>query len=340
MSAAALYLTLIVAYSRSFGTGRPSLREAFPKLFKHENAEKEHIAANGETNHDEPAFYKDETSILKTLVFGIPDWQEWEFSYMTIVLNLIVTLLSLDLVFRGPLLYDGKDLTFARLGYVDDASARVLLRDPNPKNLPIYVYLKSSTNAYWSSVDTIYHVGEETDYTRAIVLTGLQPDTSYTFSLSNDLGGTFKTTPPSASPEAKSLTFLTSSSTKANFPYTPLAHSLAIHGFKYLSKVLQALPSPASFMLFLGDFIYVDVPFRLSSTQDHYRSEYRRVYASPSWTLPGVSLPWIHTLDDHEIANDWAGGNETYPFPAASDPYIHYHVSVNPPLPPSAPTVP
>jgi alkaline phosphatase D len=88
-------------------------------------------------------------------------------------------------------------------------------------------------------------------------------------------------------------------------------------------------------MLFLGDFIYVDVPLRLSSSISHYRAEYRRVYASPSWSLPGISsVPWLHTLDDHEIANDWAGGNETEPFPAAADPFMHYHVSVNPPTPP------
>jgi len=94
-------------------------------------------------------------------------------------------------------------------------------------------------------------------------------------------------------------------------------------------------------MLFLGDFIYVDVPLRLSSSIQHYRSEYRRVYASPSWSLPGLdSLPWIHTLDDHEIANDWSGGNDTDPFPAASDPFIHYHVSVNPPVPPHVRTGP
>jgi alkaline phosphatase D len=94
-------------------------------------------------------------------------------------------------------------------------------------------------------------------------------------------------------------------------------------------------------MLFLGDFIYVDVPLRLSSSMPHYRSEHRRVYASPSWLLPGLSnLPWLHTLDDHEIANDWSAGHSTPPFPAARDPFLNYHVSVNPPTPPSAPPAP
>jgi alkaline phosphatase D len=100
---------------------------------------------------------------------------------------------------------------------------------------------------------------------------------------------------------------------------------------------LPALLKPA-FMLFLGDFIYIDVPFRFGSSMDHYRSEYRRIYSSPSWTAasvdgPAIDLPWIHTLDDHEIENDWSRGNKTAPYPAAADPFIHYHVSANPPVP-------
>ena len=322
--------------SRSFGTGRPTLREAFPKLFRDEHAQNEQqaIPETADTSHDEPAVYHDERAILRTSVLGIPDWKEWEFSYATIALNILVTLLSLDLVFRGPLLYDGKSLTFSRLGFIDDKSAKILFRDPNPANLPIYAYLKPLASSAWSRVDTIYRLSDDTDYTYPIVLSELQPGTEYDYALSNDLRGTFKTAPPRNSLAAKSLTFLTTSCIKANFPYSPFAHSLSIAGLKHMSRVLRSMTSPASFMMFLGDFIYVDVPLRLSSSPEHYRAEYRRVYASPSWDLPGVNLPWLHTLDDHEIANDWAGGNETEPFQAASDPFVNYHVSVNPPFPP------
>jgi alkaline phosphatase D len=86
-------------------------------------------------------------------------------------------------------------------------------------------------------------------------------------------------------------------------------------------------------MLFLGDFIYIDVPQRFGSSVAHYRSEYRRVYSSPSWYPSAINIPWIHTLDDHEIANDWNHGNTTPPYPAAIDPYLHYHASINPPAP-------
>lgn len=283
--------------------------------------------------------YDDEKSLFKIFLFGIPDWREAGWSYLTIGVNILVALLTLDMVFRGPLLHPANDLSFTRVGYVDSTSAKVLVREPDPAQLPMYIYLSPADRTSWTTTDTIYYLGPDSDYTYAATFEGLQPSKKYIYSLSNDQSGKFVTAPSPYSEEANTLTFLTSSCIKANFPYRVSAHALAIHGFEHLSKVVQSIPSPISFMLFLGDFIYVDVPLRLSSSLQHYRSEYRRVYASPSWSLPGLdSLPWIHTLDDHEIANDWSGGNDTDPFPAASDPFIHYHVSVNPPVPPGSPS--
>lgn len=335
--------------SEAFGASRYPLHELFPKLFHHppsharnDQAEKEAHHDHEEDTHDkheEPVLYKEEKSFLKVFLLGIPDWLEPDWSYLTIGINILLALFTLDLVFRGPLLHPVRDLSFTRVGYVDSTSAKVLVREPDSSQLPMYVYLSPADTIGWTTTDTIYYLGQDTDYTHAITFEGLQPSKKYIYSLSNDKSGEFTTAASPYSEASNSLTFLTSSCLKANFPYKPSAHALAIHGFDYLSKVLRGLPSPASFMLFLGDFIYVDVPLRLSSSLQHYRAEYRRVYASPSWSLPGLdTLPWIHTLDDHEIANDWSGGNDTDPFPAASDPFIHYHVSVNPPIPAGAPT--
>ncbi len=290
-------------------------------------------------DHHEPILYEDERTLLKTFLLGIPNWGRAQWSYTTIGVNVLLALFTLDLVFRGPLLHPAKDLSFSRVGHVDSTSAKVLIREPDSNQFPIYVYLSPADKANWMTTDTLYYLDPDTDYTHALTFDNLQPSKKYIYSLSNDRSGTFTTAPSEYSASANSLTFLTSSCIKANFPYRVNAHSLAIHGFRHLSKVVQSLPSPASFMLFLGDFIYVDVPIRLSSSVAHYRAEYRRVYASPSWSLPGLdTLPWIHTLDDHEIANDFSAGNESDPFPAASDPFIHYHVSVNPPLPSGVPS--
>jgi alkaline phosphatase D len=291
----------------------------------------------------EPVLYEDEKSCLKIVLAGIPDWRWPKWSLLTVGVNVLLALFTLDLVFRGPLLYPVRDLSFTRVGFVDSTSAKVLVREPDPAQLPLYVYLSTADTraTRWTTTDTIYYLGPDTDYTHAVTFDGLQSSQKYIYALSNDQSGVFTTAPSPSSHAADSLTFLTSSCLKANFPYRPWAHSLAIHGLGHLSKVVRSLPTRPAFMLFLGDFIYVDVPLRLSSSLRHYRAEYRRVYASPSWRLPGLdSLPWIHTLDDHEIANDWSGGNDTDPFPAASDPFIHYHVSVNPPVPPRSPTGP
>ncbi|EXJ92246.1 hypothetical protein A1O3_00796 [Capronia epimyces CBS 606.96] len=344
ITALAVYLASVFGKPDAFGSSRPPLHETFPKLFPHQDGNtkpQEEAEEQVQDDHEEPVLYEDEKSFFRTILFGIPDWRKARWSYIAIGINVLLALLTLDMVFRAPLLNPVRDLSFTRVGYVGSDSAKVLVREPDPAQLPMYVYLSPAASTKWETTDTIYYLGPDTDYTYAITFQGLQPSKKYIYSLSNDKSGTFTTAPSPRSGAANSLTFLTSSCIKANFPYRPWSHSLAFHGFEHLSKVVRSLPSPASFMLFLGDFIYVDVPMRLSSSLQHYRSEYRRVYASPSWSLPGLdTLPWYHTLDDHEIANDWSGGNDTDPFPAASDPFIQYHVSVNPPVPAGAPTGP
>jgi alkaline phosphatase D len=105
-------------------------------------------------------------------------------------------------------------------------------------------------------------------------------------------------------------------------------HPLHFPGFKHLADWIPKLK--AHFMLFLGDFIYIDVPHRFGYDAETYRGEYRRVYSSPDWPSVSDDLPWIHVLDDHEIANDW-DKNTTGVYSAAADPFQHYHVAANPP---------
>jgi alkaline phosphatase D len=84
------------------------------------------------------------------------------------------------------------------------------------------------------------------------------------------------------------------------------------------------------FMLFLGDFIYIDVPHRQGKDAETYRREYRQVYSSPSWPAVSDNLPWIHVIDDHEIQNDW-NSNMTGVAVPAYDAFTHYNAAANPP---------
>lgn len=144
--------------------------------------------------------------------------------------------------------------------------------------------------------------------------------------------------------------FIVSSCITPNFPYKGPSHRQTIQGFDYLAQSFQE-PAPAveeveansttpgdevnateeaihvsrssilpKFMLFLGDFIYADVPIYFGSTKDAYQRLYRRNYASPSFrriyehirtcvyfihNSPRSSqevLAMLHVYDDHEVS--------------------------------------
>ena len=339
-----IYLTCVFAYGDHLNSQQPALiapDQALKNVSSDENPADEALDdASPIGQSDKPVTFDEpkKRAAVKVALSGIPHPTLKEWSVGTIGLNVLLGLLTLDMIFRGPLLYPSNDLRFSRVGFVDSSSAKVLFREPDSKQLPVYAYIQREGQSTWTTADKIYFLDADSDFTYPIIFSDLSPSSTYTYSLSNNLTGSFTTAPSPRASNAGKLTFLTSSCIKANFPYNPMAHALSIPGFTHLSRVLSNLPFPPAFILFLGDFIYVDVPLRLSSTTTHYRSEHRRVYASPSWSLPGLSsLPWLHTIDDHEIANDWSAGNSTPPFPAARDPFLNYHVSVNPPTPPSSP---
>ncbi|KAI0029405.1 PhoD-like phosphatase-domain-containing protein [Vararia minispora EC-137] len=84
------------------------------------------------------------------------------------------------------------------------------------------------------------------------------------------------------------------------------------------------------FMLFLGDFIYADVPWYFGDDREEYRRMYRRVYNSPSFRKVYEKLPILHEYDDHEIINNYEGkSNDTGPFINASDAFTIYQGNAN-----------
>ncbi|EEH05425.1 alkaline phosphatase [Histoplasma capsulatum G186AR] len=319
---------------RSIASARKDTRTAKGSLSSGESSER---SRNG-----------GERSLLSVLATGLPSTHAPYVNLATVGINILIALGTLDAVTRGQYMYPTTELAFSRVGYVSSTTANILIREPDVKQLPIrisYRVIENGREGESFEGGVIYVINNDTDYTFPITLTGLQPSKEYQYSLSNNMSGKFNTAAAPGSAAAYRLSFLSSSCMKANFPYNPLNHPLRIYGLELISTIVSKLPSFSrpSFMLFLGDFIYIDVPFRWGSSISHYRSEYRKVYASPSWYTgpePAMNIPWIHTLDDHEIANDWHLGNETDPYPAAFDTYRHYHMSVNPPTDKSPFSVP
>ncbi|KAL8767148.1 MAG: hypothetical protein Q9194_006067, partial [Teloschistes cf. exilis] len=272
-----------------------------------------------------------------TLLSGLPDPASVLWTVVTVGINVVLCLCVADMVYRAPVMYPSNDLSFARVGYLSDTTASLLVREPDTRQLPIFVSYRNAAAANndvsddaWKAAGKAYWLSNGTDYTFTVSIEGLKPANRYQYAVSNNHSGHFTTAPaegqlPSG---ADKFTFLTSSCVKPRFPYNPLSHPLSMPGFKILAQLIPTLK--ASFMLFLGDFIYIDVPRRFGSDPENYRREYRQVYSSPDWSSVSQDLPWIHVMDDHEIANDW-DRNTTAPYPAAADPWNIYHTSINPP---------
>lgn len=249
-------------------------------------------------------------------------------------MNVLLTATVADVVYRGPLLYSSHDLSFARAGFVSDIIANILIREPNLADLPVFLSYRKvddPTDDAWKAAGAVHALSNETDFTYPITITGLQPETRYQYATSTNHSGYFLTAPtPGHHPHRNQgvYTFVTSSCLKPRFPYDPLSHPLSIPGLRHLARWIPDLQP--QFMLFLGDFIYVDVPKRFGVDIESYRRQYRMTYNSPDWPMASSSLPWIHVLDDHDIANDW-DRNTTGVYKVAMDPWRHYHTSVNPP---------
>ena len=300
---------------------------------------------NAVSEHEEPELdikgttivRKRPPQILKTLLFGLPSPTSTTWNWITVAINSILMLFMVDMVFRAPLLHQSQDLSFVRVGFVSHQSAHLVLREPDTSKLPLYISYKQvatsdgeALDEPWKSAGKVYWLSNDTDFTYALDIPHLRPSTQYQYAVSNNRSGYFVTAPPIGytHPKTDKFTFLTSSCIKPHFPYNPFTHPLSIPGFKHLARWIPSLHP--SLMLFLGDFIYIDVPHRFGVDEETYRREYRQVYASPDWPSVSDSLPWLHVIDDHEIANDW-DKNTTAPYPAAIDPWNHYQGSVNPP---------
>lgn len=283
--------------------------------------------------------------ILKTLLTGLPSPSSKLYSAVTFLVNAALVAMTFDLVWRATSYYPSHDLSFARVGYVSDTTAKILVREPDVHQFPLFVSYRYDDGPFgsisgavlpddaWKAGGRIDWMDNRTDFTGTFSLTGLKADTRYQYVVSNNHTGHFTTAPRigqiSTRPShANSFTFVHSSCIKLNFPYNPQRHPLSAPGLKYMAQALQGFR--AQFMLFLGDFIYIDVPYRKGANIEDYRREYRQVYNSPDWPAASQDLPWIHVYDDHEIQNDW-DGNTTDVFEAANEPYEHYHISVNPP---------
>lgn len=91
--------------------------------------------------NEEKAKARKDPRILQTLLLGVPSPASSLWSYITAAINLLLVIFIGDLVFRAPLLYSSHDLSFARVGYVFDTSANILLCKRTRLRLATHLHL-------------------------------------------------------------------------------------------------------------------------------------------------------------------------------------------------------
>ncbi|POS80507.1 alkaline phosphatase family protein [Diaporthe helianthi] len=275
-------------------------------------------------------------NIWHTILAGVPNPRNLVLTLLTFMVNLACVTMVADRLYSEHML-PTEGLSFVRPGFISNKEAKILVREPNQSKLPVRfeIRVKEDESPFAKAGDyvvagTVKTTSDDTDYT-AVIAVALNHNSqrTYEWRTSNGHQGEFKSAPePGKYPDNGKFTFLSTSCIVNRLPYNPMDHPLSIPGMRYLRDVLPNLG--AQFMLFLGDFIYADVPREWGENAAEFRQKYRAVYASPEWPSVGQNLSWIHVLDDHEIHNDW-DGNTTGIYAAAVEPWHHYHTAVNPP---------
>ncbi|KAI7834107.1 PhoD-like phosphatase-domain-containing protein, partial [Kickxella alabastrina] len=121
------------------------------------------------------------------------------------------------------------------------------------------------------------------------------------------------------------LRFGTGSCIKPNFPYT-LTSSPDVFGFASMLDHSDDL----DIIMFMGDFIYADLPMYFGTSAEDYRRLYRQVYMAQSSRQLLRKVPMLHVYDDHEIKNNWHNQDDM-PMGNAMIAYNEYNGLPNPP---------
>lgn len=275
----------------------------------------------------------------KILLWGTPSARRPWTSALTFLINLALIALTADALYRARWFYPADDISFVRLGYVSHSEAKFLIREPDQAIMPLTLEIRPKSDhssldyPMWQTAGDVKLTTTEADFTSVTTVSLKHSQQgAYEWRTSNNHTGEFLVPPqPGKMPEYNGgkFTFLSTSCILPRFPYNPFDHPLAIPGLRHLARRLPELG--AHFMLFLGDFIYVDVPQRFGKSVEEYQMQYRQIYASPDWASVAQNLSWIHTIDDHELENDFDASSAPEIYTNAIEPWYTYQGNANPP---------
>lgn len=210
---------------------------------------------------------------------------------------------------------------------VSSATARIAFRTSERCAVAVRYAANATLAAPTTSAATT--VTDASDCTGTVDLSGLTADAVYTFrfvvdgrEVADPWGySTFRTFPA-----AGDVSFSFGFGSCAGFT----SSTVITRDFTYK----QLLTTGARFFLHLGDTIYADDDAPTTTTLAGYRTHHRRALTDGNlFTFNTVrslrSLPLFTIWDDHEIANDWAGGQAGI-YLSAEQAWNEYHGRANP----------
>lgn len=231
---------------------------------------------------------------FKTLLSRVRFWL-----YILSLLGALVCLLLVLYFILPESFHSTEGVKLVQLRSVTTDTARVFLRDPDGcVNAKLY-YRSVPSLEYTESTLLTTNCSHEVDHTSFAHLTGLQPGTQYevmvNVSTVYSSALSFKTNP--------------APSTKSKFSFYFGSCFLILDrlfandntdAFEFLTEVLKP-----DLFVFLGDFVYADVPFYNTDSELKYQSLYRRSLLNSRVNKLLQSIPSYFMWDDHEVANDY-----------------------------------
>ncbi|KAG6845031.1 hypothetical protein H0H87_001368 [Tephrocybe sp. NHM501043] len=237
--------------------------------------------------------------VLSTLILSLPTTSR-SLRISNALLNTLLLIAAADFV-TTPYLDSAADAVFTRVGAVYPDSVKIVVRYPHNNTtggtpLLLYRELADSNTTGWED-GPLLTLTPDQDWVDTVKVEGLWPNTSYEcFDLLAD------------------YLYSQSQSTTSG-----------------LSKGVKE----ADFMLFLGDFIYADVPIYIGDDKEAYRRLYRRNYHSASFRKIYERLPnqatRLHLLTSAQFINNFgaSGNDSTPPYLNASGAFRLYNSNAN-----------
>eukprot|EP00028_Trichosphaerium_sp_Am-I-7-wt_P012262 CAMPEP_0168528344 /NCGR_PEP_ID=MMETSP0405-20121227/13195_1 /TAXON_ID=498012 /ORGANISM="Trichosphaerium sp, Strain Am-I-7 wt" /LENGTH=393 /DNA_ID=CAMNT_0008551735 /DNA_START=264 /DNA_END=1441 /DNA_ORIENTATION=+ len=161
---------------------------------------------------------------------------------------------------------------------------------------------------------------ESNDFTATIKITGLTPNTLYTYSFIYDNG--------TETSSSRTFTTLLAPTQQGTFTFT-ISSCIFIAPYSSPNSVKDLVETKPDFHIHLGDYIYADIPYLLGEEVDDYRRVYRKFLKNDVVRSLAENIQTFHMYDDHEIKNNWDQKEEA-PYPSAMKAWTEYAGNGNP----------